>query len=308
MIKEEQLQKVINKSFDTLESKMDNILSHDISRKVMTEGLTVYRTEKAHSAYKEKAVWGDGLYLGISKEQVADMTTNPYSSYVETPDYESVKEYRIPSSTKLKEFNLDTMPTKEFNSFPKGNDLKNLIINEGYDGVILYTEGDLNLGGDQVIIYNPKIIDVVLESKHSSKLTGDDIFDITTTEMPYYNSMIQKGHIAGNRNPVEYFKQNKGLIFEIFYMSPEEYIKQSYIIQGYSDIVEFPTLLERYMRITIDKNKVKEYKERTLSGSKMPIPVLDYDNISQEGRHRAIVAQQLDVQEIPVLVVRTYNE
>ena len=40
----------------------------------------------------------------------------------------------------------------------------------------------------------------------------------------------------------------------------------------------------------------------------MPIPVLDYNDMSQEGRHRAVVAKELGVEEIPVLVVRTYEE
>ncbi len=63
-----------------------------------------------------------------------------------------------------------------------------------------------------------------------------------------------------------------------------------------------------YIERSIDPEKINEYTERTLEGSKMPIPVLDYNDMSQEGRHRAVVAKELGVEEIPVLVVRTYEE
>ena len=56
------------------------------------------------------------------------------------------------------------------------------------------------------------------------------------------------------------------------------------------------------------KSLIEKYKERTLEGSKMPMPVLDYDKLEQEGRHRAVVAMELEVEEIPVLVVRPYEE
>ena len=40
----------------------------------------------------------------------------------------------------------------------------------------------------------------------------------------------------------------------------------------------------------------------------MPMPMLDYNDMSQEGRHRAVVAQQLNIEEIPVLIVKPYEE
>ena len=123
--------------------------------------LIVYRTEKAHSSYKGMSVWGDGLYFGLNKETVAEMTTNPHSEYHEEPDYDSVKEYVIPSIIKLKKIDLANMDNRKFNSMPKGNELKNLIIKQGYDGVILLTDDDLNYGGDQLILYTKKAINMV---------------------------------------------------------------------------------------------------------------------------------------------------
>ncbi len=157
-----------------------------------------------------------------------------------------------------------------------------------------------------VVLYvNPK------KENSSNQLTGKDIFDITTTGMSYYNAMIQKGHIVGNRDPVEYFKTNKRLVFEIVWMSPEEYLERAYKIHKktslmYSGLTQLP--FETYLEININPDLIQEYTERTLEGSKMPMPVLDYDKLTQEGRHRAVVAQQLNVEEIPVLIVRTYEE
>ncbi len=142
-----------------------------------------------------------------------------------------------------------------------------------------------------------------------TQLRGNDIFDITTTGMSYYNAMIQKGHIAGNRDPIQYFKENKGLIFEIVWMSPTQYLEESYKIHGrHVDYGKYKTSLEQYMYYTINTDKINEYIERTLEGSKMPMPVLDYDKLTQEGRHRAVVAMELGVEEIPVLVIRPYEE
>jgi len=145
----------------------------------------------------------------------------------------------------------------------------------------------------------------------SNKLTGKDIFDITTTEMPYYNSMIQPGRISGNRDLVKYFKENKGLTFKIEWMSPEDYLKEAYYIPYPKRIDKTPPRLHPLTRMMIwdtRKSLVEKYKERVLEGSKMPMPMLDYDKFTQEGRHRAVVAMELCIEEIPVLVVRPYEE
>jgi len=119
---------------------------------VKAQGTPVYRTEKADIVYKGKSVWGDGKYFGIDKNQVKEMTMSPHSR---KSTGGTVDEYIIPSRLKIKEIDIgwDAMEPKEFNKFPRGNDLKKQILNDGYDGVILKTDGDLNLGGDQLIMY-----------------------------------------------------------------------------------------------------------------------------------------------------------
>lgn len=145
--------------------------------------------------------------------------------------------------------------------------------------------------------------------KNKSQLTGNDIFDITTTGMSYYDAMLHKEYIAGNRDPVEYFKTNKGLVFEIVWMSPTQYLEESYKIhRKFSIDYGIPQItFETYLKTNIDPDLINEYVQRTLEGSKMPMPVLDYDKLTQEGRHRAVVAKELGVEKIPVLVVRTYE-
>ena len=153
--------------------------------------------------------------------------------------------------------------------------------------------------------------DKVNNISQSTQLTGEDIFDITTTGMSYYDIMLGKGKIVGKykNDPVGYFKTNKGLVFEIERMSPEEYLTKVYTIHMNARILENIEIdtIEDYLLDHIDFEDIKKYKERTLKGSKMPMIMLDYSRNEQEGRHRAIVAQQLEVEEIPVLVVRTYE-
>lgn len=120
--------------------------------------LVVYRTEEAHEAYKGKAVWGDGKYFGLNKKTVADLTIDPHSEIVHVPKLESVKEFTIPANAKIKTIDLEKLSTEEFNKLPRGNDLRKQILDEGYDGVKLLTGDDINLGGDQVIIYNEKVL------------------------------------------------------------------------------------------------------------------------------------------------------
>jgi len=158
--------------------------------------------------------------------------------------------------------------------------------------------------------FNP-LEDKVNNISQSTQLTGKDIFDITTTGMSYYDAMIQKGHITGNRDPVEYFKTNKGITFKIEWMSPEEYLKKEFNMRLKTWDLDDSTndlSFEDYISNSLDFELIEQYKKRTLEGSKMPMPMLDYNDMSQEGRHRAVVAQQLNIEEIPVLIVKPYEE
>ena len=128
-------------------------MKYKSARDFMKElGMSVYRTEKTDVSYKWKSVWGDGKYFWIDKNQVKEMTVSPHSG---KSTLGKVDVYVIPPNLKIKEIDIGwgAMTPKEFNNFPRGNYLKKQILDEWYDGVILKTDGDLNLGGDQLIMY-----------------------------------------------------------------------------------------------------------------------------------------------------------
>ena len=161
------------------EGSISNVLATDKYKSVedaISDGKhdrkIVYRTENAHSTYKGKAMWGDGRYFGLDKKQVREMTKSPHTG---KSTGGKVDEYIIPSDLKIKEIDIgwDAMTPKEFNAFPKGNDLKRQILREGYDGVILKTDGDLSYGGDQLVVY--RNIDKVKKNTKKYKSVGKRI-------------------------------------------------------------------------------------------------------------------------------------
>ena len=110
-----------------------------------------------------------------------------------------------------------------------------------------------------------------------------------STELPFFDNMME--------NP-DYFKRAKGMTFHIASMSPRDYLIECAKAGN--------TSLDRQIEITSIK-LVKEYADRTLSGSKMPLPYIQYDSdgyVSQEGRHRALVAEQLGLKKMPVLIIK----
>lgn len=340
------IEKVINKKFDTLEDKVNNILNdtkigiYTIKKQQLKEMIKIF-----HKSSNEGIEYVSNLCVNPSKNLNVNLQDTCSGTECEAiitsvckKDFVLIGDYHthvtddsedIPSIIDLKSMYEHKYPVECIGS-TKNNTIK------------CYTRKDMKIKSDLFFIrlwidilkaiiklteldktmpenflensifevrniLKKHFIETLIYSKSPKKdqLTGEDIFDITTTEMPYYNSMIQKGHIAGNRDPVEYFKSNKGITFKIEWMNPEEYLLKAYKMhRDFIDDLEF----EFYIDTNVDFELVEKYKERTLSDSKMPIPVLDYNSMSQEGRHRAIVAQQLDVEEIPVLVVRPYEE
>ncbi len=127
------------------------------------------------------------------------------------------------------------------------------------------------------------------------------------TDMSDYDNMLredlihgwffseEKGKfVCGKRTRKEYFREEKGLEFEIKVMTPDEYLEQAAYIHK--------ATVEWEKEFIIDE-LVSEYKERVLLGELMPMPVLNYADMSQEGRHRAVVAKVLGCTEIPVMIV-----
>jgi hypothetical protein len=111
------------------------------------------------------------------------------------------------------------------------------------------------------------------------------IFDITKTDMSYYNSITQKP---------EYFARAKGLQGQIAYISPDDYMIEC------AKIHNCP--LEHEFR-AIDEPSMQRIADFLQAGNLLPLITLDYAGRTQEGRHRAMTAKKLGYDKIPVLVV-----
>lgn len=114
-----------------------------------------------------------------------------------------------------------------------------------------------------------------------------DYFNTTKTGTLHYDDMLKAP---------QYYKETKGKSVEIEYMTPDEFIERSAAARAK------PTTIEEEMR-HVDPERVEEYKQRALKGEKMPIPVIDKAEHTQEGRHRAMAAKELGVDKIPVMLV-----
>jgi len=132
------------------------------------------------------------------------------------------------------------------------------------------------------------------------EVSGKDFFDLTSTGTPFYDDMLgDDDQVAGSRTVKDYFLTEKGIEFRISWIAPHTYLEESAKIHNSNQIKE---------RLMVEDRLVQEYSDLALQGSKMPLPVLDYVHGSQEGRHRAIVAEGLGLSRMPVLIVTKANE
>lgn len=135
-------------------------------------------------------------------------------------------------------------------------------------------------------------------SKHRSESQLQP-FDLTRTDMPYYDNMLAKP---------EYFRKNKGAAFKIVSLTPDEYEKA--IEKGFNATHGGTERIQD--RIT--EKYVNEYAQAMKDGAKFPLPVIEYqwnrDHLSftQEGHHRAASARKLGLAKIPVMIVYPSNQ
>lgn len=128
------------------------------------------------------------------------------------------------------------------------------------------------------------------------------------------------------KGPVkDFYEKMRGMTGEIKWMSPDEYIdicvKGIYytdktISENYS-YEKFRESVIRGRRSSIvedSKNKslLDSYKDRWITGEQPPMGYITYEGgefIGQEGMHRAIMAKDLGIIQIPVLIInRNENE
>lgn len=128
---------------------------------------------------------------------------------------------------------------------------------------------------------------------YASIMSGNDVFDMSTTGMSMYDNFL-------NEKDAKYMKYNKKKLGEVVYMSPDEYIKRcAYDIFEKSDLSG--TLN------AVNNELVDTYANMMKDGTKFPIPVLNYAEHEQEGRHRAMAAKKLGINKIPVLMITNYD-
>ncbi len=142
----------------------------------------------------------------------------------------------------------------------------------------------------------------------------------------YNQTISDKNHSwydnEGNykRGPVKsFYEEMRELTGEIEWMSPDEYIdrctigayeKDKDILYDYS-YEDFKEKVINYRRnSTIGHNETKNlidaYKDRWIAGEQPPMGYLMYNEgnyAGQEGLHRALMAKDLGVIEIPVLIL-----
>lgn len=115
-----------------------------------------------------------------------------------------------------------------------------------------------------------------------------NMFRTDKTNIPYYDGMLKRP---------EYHERAKGVTFDIEYMRPEKYLRKVA-----REI--FKTSYEDAVTYMIEDELIDEYIEAAKGGDKFPMLILDYYRNSQEGRHRAYVAKQLGIKEVPVMIVK----
>ena len=104
----------------------------------------------------------------------------------------------------------------------------------------------------------------------------------------------------GEKNLAEYYAKEHGQATAILEMSPDQYLREIHNGRKGSS---------KSMDAIIRQSDVKRYADMTDVGSKMPMGFIEYNNdakpIGQEGRHRALAAERMGDEKIPVKII--YN-
>lgn len=112
-------------------------------------------------------------------------------------------------------------------------------------------------------------------------------FTTKSTGIPFYDNFLDKNDIA-------YMRKHKHLDGYIASMSPVDYL------EGCADI--FNSTLEVQIYST-QRDNIEKYAKMMRNGTKFNMPVLNYAQNTQEGRHRAQAAYMNGIKEIPVLII-----
>jgi GNAT superfamily N-acetyltransferase len=122
------------------------------------------------------------------------------------------------------------------------------------------------------------------------------LFEVAQTKLqPFSTDPVTPNQMDMMKDP-EYMANKKGMVGKIEWMSPKEYIDKC--VAGFRSIGE-PGEVQRGR----DPKLIKKYAQEMQSGDKFPMLELDYrGGFGQEGLHRAMAAQAIRVEEVPVFV------
>ena len=118
----------------------------------------------------------------------------------------------------------------------------------------------------------------------------NQVFRTDFTDIPFYDAMLKRP---------DYFCRAKGLVFEIRFMSPREYMREAAKLQNTSIVMQY---------MMVDRKLVERYVYLARQGARFPMLLLDYANNVQEGRHRAVMAEKLGIASVPVMIINKVKE
>lgn len=112
-------------------------------------------------------------------------------------------------------------------------------------------------------------------------------FDTSTTGVVQYDNWLHNPSVA----------REEGFDIEVKNMTPQQYLEAC--------CYGFKCSLQQLQQRN-DQNKIDRYASQMKKGMKFPMPTLQFvrgGSFTQEGIHRALAADQVKVQQIPVLVI-----
>jgi GNAT superfamily N-acetyltransferase len=119
--------------------------------------------------------------------------------------------------------------------------------------------------------------------------------------IPFTTDPVTPNQIDMLKDP-EYMAKKKGMVGEIVWMSPQEYIERCE--RGFKS-----TGSKGLVRQGRDPKLIKQYAQEMQKGDKFPMLELDYrGGFAQEGLHRAMAAELLGVRKVPVFVTKESPE
>ena len=136
----------------------------------------------------------------------------------------------------------------------------------------------------------------------TAEIDGQNIFDPTRTGISFYDQFLSE-------RDAKYLKDEKNLVAEIVYMSPNEYYTECSKYAWKGRTISPESLKQQRSRDTHTLNHLKDvlsiYKKR------FPMPFINYAEYGQEGLHRMYVAGELlgwDSPKHPVLAIYWADE